>query len=196
VLSSPDLRPEPTRTLPRAQRRASILTGAAQAFAQGGFAATSLDAISAACGVSTIIIYRHFDTKESLYREVLALAAARQAAALADPTDPSGIDVGALLRAARDDQDGFRLLWRHALRETQFSAAVDALREQAVGAVRAAQDGRVEPGFLEWAAHATVSYAVAAVFDWLDYGDAKDDTRFVKATRQALRAGVRSWSQG
>ena len=57
--------PSPRRT-PRA-----ILQGAAMAFASSGFAHTSMEDVAAACGVTKLIVYRHFDSKEVLYREIL-----------------------------------------------------------------------------------------------------------------------------
>src|SRR5262249_48099601 len=61
----------PRRLLPRAERRAALLHAAARVFARAGFAHTSLEEIAAAAGVTRLIIYRHFDSKEVLYRAVL-----------------------------------------------------------------------------------------------------------------------------
>src|ERR1700691_1539403 len=58
-----------SKLLPRAQRRAAILHGAALAFASSGFADTSMDDVGTACGVTKLIVYRHFGSKEELYRE-------------------------------------------------------------------------------------------------------------------------------
>ena len=53
------------------ERRASILRGAAEAFARTGFAHTSMEDVANACGVTKLIIYRHFETKDELYRAIL-----------------------------------------------------------------------------------------------------------------------------
>ena len=68
-----------TRLLPRAERAAAILQGAATAFAHSGYAATSMEDIAAASGITKLIVYRHFDSKEELYRSVLEGVAARLA---------------------------------------------------------------------------------------------------------------------
>ena len=60
-----------SKLLPRAERRAAILHGAARAFASSGFADTSMEDVAAACGVTKLIVYRHFGSKEELYREIL-----------------------------------------------------------------------------------------------------------------------------
>src|SRR5215211_6413850 len=72
----------PVRRLPRAERREQLLAAATQAFARTGFAATSLDDIAAAAGISRVLLYRHFESKADLYRAVLDRAVARLTAAV------------------------------------------------------------------------------------------------------------------
>jgi AcrR family transcriptional regulator len=156
-----------------------------------------MDDIAAAAGVTRLIIYRHFDSKEALYRAVLQSAFDPLAARLRRGPEAEGFGVGAhaLLAVARADESGFRLLWRHACREPRFARYADELRRRAVAAVRAALAGRVPPEHLEWAAHAVVGYLVEAVLNWVELGDPARDAQFVAATNQALRAGVRAWAE-
>ncbi|HYD10163.1 MAG TPA: helix-turn-helix domain-containing protein, partial [Acidimicrobiales bacterium] len=56
--------PTTRRLLSREDRAASILRGAADAFAHGGFAATSMEDVAAASGITKLIVYRHFGSKE------------------------------------------------------------------------------------------------------------------------------------
>lgn len=185
-----------TRRLPRAERRESILAGAARAFAGAGFTATSMADVAAASGVTPIIVYRHFDSKEELYRSVLASVAAQLRDRLANwpGTDGYGLSAGPLLEVAREDPDGFRLLWHHATREPQFASEAEALRVEALNSARAALDGLVAPELLEWAAHAVLGYLVEAILAWLDHGDPARDEQLVVAINRSLRAGVRGWS--
>ena len=55
----------------RDERQAQILRAAATAFARTGFASTSMDDVAAEAGITRLIVYRHFDSKEDLYRAVL-----------------------------------------------------------------------------------------------------------------------------
>ncbi|MGH8982505.1 MAG: helix-turn-helix domain-containing protein, partial [Acidimicrobiia bacterium] len=64
----------PRKRLGRVARRAAILDAAASAFAAGGYAATSMADIASAAGVSHLIVYRHFESKECLYEAVLERA--------------------------------------------------------------------------------------------------------------------------
>ena len=80
-----DRKPEPTRRLPRAQRREQILATATDAFARNGFAATGLDDIAGEAGVTRVILYRHFDSKTDLYQAVLDRMCARLDAHVEEP---------------------------------------------------------------------------------------------------------------
>src|SRR6185436_19787519 len=60
-----------TRRLPRAERRAQLLTAAATAFVRAGFDGTSMEDVAEQAGVTRLIVYRIFATKEDLYRAVL-----------------------------------------------------------------------------------------------------------------------------
>jgi len=53
------------------ERRQSILKEAQQLFAEKGFHGVSIDEIARAVSVSPAILYRHFDSKQSLYDAVL-----------------------------------------------------------------------------------------------------------------------------
>ena len=185
------------RRLPREKRRESILDGATRAFACAGFAATTMPEIAAESGITPLIVYRHFDSKEQLYRAILERVSSRLTRELDAGPEPDGFGIGArsVLSAARQDPDGFCLLWRHAAREPVFSSYAVELREWAVGAAARSLGERVPPDALAWAAHAVVGYLVEAVLNWLEFGNPKRDALFVTATNAALRAGVKAWSK-
>src|SRR5213593_3372120 len=83
------------RLLPRAERRDSLLRAAACAFARAGYVHTSMEEIAAAAGVTRLIIYRHFDSKEALYRAVLQGAFDVLATRLRRGPEAGGYGVGA-----------------------------------------------------------------------------------------------------
>lgn len=171
------------RLLRREERHAAILRAAAAAFARTGFAATSMEDVAEACGVTKLIVYRHFDSKEELYRAILQRVFDRQgeelARQLAVPTRP-GIGARTLLTVAREDPAAFVLLWRHAPREPQFAAYSHELREIAVSAVRdLMQISSDDPAFDAWTAEVVISWLVEAVLTWLDVGDASRDDELV-----------------
>jgi AcrR family transcriptional regulator len=167
--------PAPVRRLRRAERREQILAAATQAFARSGFAATSLDDIAAAAGISRAILYRHFDSKTDLYRAVLDRACTRLASAVGT-SDFTAASIDALIGTAATDPDGFRLLFHHAAREPEFRAEMDRFHTTMVTVARRELAAMIpDPSWAEWAARLAPTVAVEAVMAWLDAGQPDRD---------------------
>ncbi|TNC24089.1 TetR/AcrR family transcriptional regulator [Amycolatopsis alkalitolerans] len=158
------------RRLPRAERREQILAAATRAFARAGYAATGLDQVAAEAGVTHVIVYRHFASKADLYRAVLDRAKDRLSETVGRGTyDEAAIP--ALLRAASDDPDGFRLLFRHAAREPEFRDVVDGIRAASTEiAQRHLAEAVPEGPWQDWAASLIPTVVLEAVIAWLDAG--------------------------
>jgi AcrR family transcriptional regulator len=171
--SRPAIAP-PLRRLRRAERHDQILGAATRAFARSGFAATGLDDIAAEAGISRVILYRHFESKADLYRAVLDRACSRLAAAVGDEFTASTMD--ALLGAAADDPDGFRLLFQHAAREPEFRAEIDRIRADSVEVAHHYLVREIgDPAWASWAAQLAPTVAIDAVIAWLDAGQPDRD---------------------
>jgi AcrR family transcriptional regulator len=170
---------EPTRRMPRAQRREQILAAATRAFARAGFANTSLDAIAAEAGVTPVILYRHFASKADLYREVLETANTRlvQATGIDDFDDAS---IPALIRAAAADPDAFRLLFRYAARETEFRDMIDTLIDQGTEVTRRHLASIPDERWRSWAARLLPGMTIDAVIAWLDAGQPDPDQAAIR----------------
>lgn len=168
--------PEPARRMPRAERREQLLAAATRAVAANGFAATGLDQIAAAAGVSHVILYRHFDSKADLYRAALERAYTRLGEAVGTDA-PDGTSIPALLAAAAADPDAFRLLFRHAVREPDFRDVSDMVRGYSMLVAQGYLAQAVPPGpWQDWAAAVIPAYILDAVIAWLDIGQpALDD---------------------
>ena len=178
-------------------RRVALLQAAAEAFAHAGYAATSMDEIAATAGITKLIVYRHFQNKETLYRAVLEQVFDRQVelflANIAHGLEAEGT-THALLGVAHEWPDGFRLLWRHATREPQFAEYALSLRDVAVNAARDVVAPLVAPEVSEWAAQTLFDHLVDAVLDWLDYGVSAHDEAFVALETAAIRATLAAWA--
>jgi AcrR family transcriptional regulator len=185
--------PTPVRRLRRAERREQLLAAATQAFARTGFAATSLDDIAQAAGISRVLLYRHFDSKTDLYRAVLERAIGRLTAAVGT-RDYTWASIDALLAAAAEDPDGFRLLFHHAAREPEFRPQMDRFQRGMVATARR-ELARLIPdrAWVQWAAQLAPVVAIEAVMAWLDAGQ-PDPDQAADRIRQAL-AGVISAAQ-
>jgi AcrR family transcriptional regulator len=184
--------------LPRAERQEAILRGAASAFAHSGYAATSMEDVAAASGITKLIVYRHFDSKEELYRAVLERVSDRLAdefLARMSRTDRRGIGARSMLVVAREDPDGFSLLFRHAVREPQFAEYAHSHRERALLATRTLLQPVLghDRELLAWGTETIVSYMVEAVLNWLEFGDPARDDEMVELTTSGLHALVQAW---
>jgi len=185
------------RLLRREERHASILHGAAAAFARSGFASTSMEDVAEACGVTKLIVYRHFDSKEELYRAILQRVFDRQAEellqGLAHP-GPQGLGARTLVTVAREDPAAFTLLWRHAPREEQFATYAQELRSMSVAAVRdLMQIASDDPTFDAWSAEVVIGWLVEAVLTWLEVGEAARDDDVIRWATEGLRRMRAGW---
>src|SRR5215831_17604886 len=61
----------PQRRLSSNERRRQLIRGAVGLFSRHGFSGARTKDIASACGVSEAILFRHFATKEDLYRAIL-----------------------------------------------------------------------------------------------------------------------------
>lgn len=169
----PDVSPK--QRLPRAERRAQILAAATRAFARHGFADTGLDDIAEEAGITRVVLYRHFDSKAELYRTILDRACERIAERVG--TDDFEDDaIPALLAAAAEDPDAFRLLFRFATREREFRDLTDTLSVAAVAVARTNLAKQIPAGpWLDWAAQLIPTVTTDAVIAWLDNGQPDPD---------------------
>jgi AcrR family transcriptional regulator len=183
--------PAPVRRLRRAERREQILAAATQAFARSGFAATSLDDIATAAGVSRAILYRHFDSKTDLYRAVLDRACTRLASATGT-ANFTAASIDALVGTAAADPDGFRLLFHHAAREPEFRREMDRFHNAMVAIARRELAAMIpDPSWATWAARLAPTVAVEAVMAWLDAGQ-PDRDQAAQRIGQALDGIIRA----
>lgn len=82
------------------ERRREILTGAARAFAYGGYDATNMDQIARECGLAKGHIYHYFRSKEEIFTEIRTDAVSRLIERLAAIAPAASKDPEAALRNA------------------------------------------------------------------------------------------------
>ena len=185
----------PRKLLSRSQRYASILEGAATAFATKGFAGTAMEEVAAASGITKEIVYRHFVSKEELYRAVLDGARQCVKAELARVRREfeSGAGIRALLAVGRAQPDALRLLLVHAAREPEFADYAHDVRSRWIN--RVLQHRRHDdPLFHRWAAEVAVSHIWNAVLTWLDLGDPARDEEFARRCLTGVNALWGAWN--
>ena len=162
----------------REETNRRILDGAAAAFVKAGYAGTSMEEIASAAGVSKLLLYRDFVGKRELYQAVLQRTVQRITERV--PAEGSNRALRELLAAARDDPDGFTLMFRHAAREPEFAGYAESLTADAIQHSEQILRGiEPDPALRRWAAEMTVHMTYQAIITWLAHGDpARDDAFF------------------
>lgn len=193
--------PPPARTqLPRDERRAQILRAAAFAFAREGFAATSVDEVAKSAGITKLIVYRHFESKADLYRAILDEVTVRLAEEWESATTEQhtrGAAVRTLLTVGRANPDGFRLLFVHAARETEFAPYAAEIRALQTGlAEELLAPLGMDDDLRRWATTVIVDHLVVAVLAWLDTGEPGRDEEWTDLVTRGLRAEIETWVGG
>jgi len=187
---------EPRQLLPREERRESILRGAARAFARTGYAATSMEDVATEAGITRLIVYRHFDSKEELYRAVLDGISTRLRGEFEAQMNEGrqGFTSRAMLDVARAEPDAVRLLWVHAVREPEFVDYALRQRQDAVDVANELIGDHIgDPVVKKWIAETIVHYLVAGVLSWLDHGDPARDDDFVQLATDGLIGMFMAW---
>ena len=185
------------RLLRREERQAQVLRAAAAAFARGGYASTSMEDVAAEAGITRLIVYRHFDSKEALYTAVLEAVTERLAEEWAKGI--AGRDRGyafrTILTVAREQPDGYRLLFEHAAREPQFRTFAEQVHTVQVALADEILGENVpDPAFRRWATRTVVGYINDSVLAWLEVGEPARDEEFVQRATDGLVAMFRSWA--
>jgi AcrR family transcriptional regulator len=177
------------RLLPRDERRAQLIRAAAAAFARQGFAATSLEDVAREAGVTRAIIYRHFASKTDLFQAVLDDTQERLRARLGASDQYGEETVQALVRAACDDPDGFRLLFLHAQREPEFTSyAEERNRAAAQTAESYLHDALPDPAHRRWVADLIPRLTIELILSWLDASRPTSPDDLVSTIRSISRA--------
>lgn len=184
--------------LPRAERRVQIVDAAARAFLSAGYDKTSMEDVARSAGVTRLIVYRIFDSKQALYLAVLTVVLddmaqeferGPEAMAGERPTVAT-----VLLGIARRHPDGFRLLWRHTSNQPEFAELFLVFRAAATDfAQTLIADVSSDPILLRWAAESVVSHVYESICVWLDSGHASADQQFLKMFGDGLRGMVTAW---
>jgi AcrR family transcriptional regulator len=186
-----------TPRLPREVRRAQLISAAAATFRDRGFDKTSMEEIAQAAGVSRLIVYRNFESKEDLYRQVLRQLIADLAAAFQGLSFEVVAERGAatlIMPVARSHADAFRLLWRDAWHQPPFEDLAVEFRAYVTTFAKAILSTYIDDlALLDWAARTAGSHLVEGICNWLDEGDPARDGEIALTMTAGLRALAAAW---
>jgi AcrR family transcriptional regulator len=119
-----------TQRLPAVERRELLLDAAAEQFATHGYHATDVTSIAAATGVTKVIAYRAFGSKQAIYQTLLDLHRDQLLATLVASQQTEHTDMAHRIRAGLDAWFGYvqrhPFAWKLLFRDTTGLADLEA----------------------------------------------------------------------
>lgn len=166
----------PGRRLTARARRRQLCDVALSLFAEHGYAATTMDDIAEAAGVTKPLVYQHFESKRALYLELMdvfsreLVASIVSATAVAEgPRQQVELGFAAYFELMVDNVQAFRLLYgRDAPDDPELGAALRRVEETLAEAIDPLIAAGLEPAHRLLLAHAVVGMAEGASRHWLD----------------------------
>jgi AcrR family transcriptional regulator len=193
-----------------ADRRATILDAARDAFAETGYHETSLDSIAERAGVSKALLYEHFSSKRELYVAMLEIHVAelidRIAGAIADaePGEPrmrAGLE--AFFGFVEERRGTWRIMFSNAT-DPDVAVRIERLRDQVAGAIAQLMSEEAEakgldfpklPQLIEMIAQQMVG-AMQSLADWWDLHRKVPKQEVIQAAMDFAWVGQERISQG
>jgi TetR/AcrR family transcriptional regulator, fatty acid metabolism regulator protein len=133
--------------------RETILDGAFQAFAKGGYRDTAIDDIAAAAEISKGGIYFHFPTKEAIFRELMRTTADKlvgkveiAVAAESDPIRKAEVALATVLEVFAGHRTMARLFFEAGAGGRGFQAETNALHDRFARLIQSYLDEAVAQG--------------------------------------------------
>jgi len=187
--------PAPPVTEREAERREQFMRVAAAVFRQHGLARATMEQVAAAAGVTKVVLYRRFASKDALIQAVFSEAVRRLKLQDAKPWTGYGGGMRRALAAARSFEDGFILLVRHGDQNPAYQASHAALRLRTGLRLRSLLwhpdpvPPRVErPALLDLSLEPMISFCNDALAYWVEQGDPAKDELFIRWCGQMIRA--------
>ena len=198
----------PGRRLTADARRRQLFDVALSLFAEHGYAATTMDDIAEAAGVTKPLVYQHFESKRALYLELLDVVSedlvdriVQSTAAAEGPRQQVELGFAGYFELMVDNELAFRLLYgRDAPDDTELGAALLRVEETIAQAIDPLIDAGLDPVHRRLLAHAVVGMAEGASRHWLDaHGGSPEGSldqvdRAAEASRLAAQLADFAWA--
>jgi AcrR family transcriptional regulator len=165
-----------SRRLTAEERRSQLFDVALSLFAERGYAATTMDDIAEAAGVTKPLVYQHFDSKRALYLELMDVfshaLANRIGSATAGAEGPrQQVEVGmaAYFEMMVDNEQAFRLIYeRDAPDDPELGEALRRVEDTIAQAIDPLIDAGLDPEHRLLLAYSVVGMVEGASRRWLD----------------------------
>jgi len=167
--------PTAGRRLSAEERRSQLFDVALRLFSERGYAATTMDDIAEAAGVTKPLVYQHFDSKRALYLELLTavshevITAIGEATAAAEgPRQQVERGFAAYFGLVVNRTEAFQLLYgRDAPGDPELNEALHRVEGAIAEAIEPLIDAGLDPGHRLLLAYAVVGMAEGASRHWM-----------------------------
>lgn len=177
--TSEDDKPRPAsvgRRFTAPERRSQLFDVALSLFAERGYAATTMDDIAEAAGVTKPLVYQHFDSKRALYLELTNVISHELVDRIVDATATARgprqqVELGfaACFEMMVGNEQAFRLLYgRDAPDDPELGQALRRVEDTIAKAIDPLIDAGLDPEHRLLLAYAVVGMAEGASRRWLD----------------------------
>jgi AcrR family transcriptional regulator len=162
-------------------RKDKILSEAARLFAEQGFHQTRMEQVAARLGVSKVILYRYFASKEDLVSSILKQVLRRIFEEFNQ--GPQGRTLR-VLNAVRENSDAYLMLLRHAPHDPDYGQYYDKLTDGFRATInreimQSKHIANVSPQIVEVSIYMASIFGPRALVKWLEDGDQERDEEFV-----------------
>ncbi|MEI8240438.1 MAG: TetR/AcrR family transcriptional regulator, partial [Actinomycetota bacterium] len=161
----------------RLQRREQIIDVAAECFAAANYADVPMEDIATRAGVTRMMLYRYFESKDDIYTAVLdrvAEAITLELASLQTPVTSDSV-TRVHFAVAASNPAGYRLFWTRARSEPLFAGHTAALERRVHDVSAQLLAEWVDLGPMQsWAGEVATRFTVSAALTYLDAPDSGD----------------------
>lgn len=178
-----------------AERREHFMRVAAAVFREHGLGRATMEQVAAAAGVTKVVLYRRFPSKDALIQAIFAETVRRLKAQDAKPWTGYGGGMRKSLEAARSFEDGYILLVRHGNQHPDYRVAYEAVRSRVAGRLRGLlwyperpPPRSQRPAMLDLSLEPMISYCNDCLAYWVERGDPDKDEQFLRWHGQMIRA--------
>lgn len=161
--------------LPAHLRRRQLLDVALERFAANGYSGTSMEEIADAAGVTKPVLYQHFDSKRTLYLELLRTVGAdlqqeltKRVSAQSQPYHQVLEGFRAYFEFVGTRTSAFQLLYGSGAREDdEFATAVQDLEDESAQTIAPFIEADIDDDHRELLAYAIVGLAEVTARAWV-----------------------------